>query len=276
MKKVFFICLLILIQNNLYAQYNFKKVIIVTLENTNYKNANAQPFIASLIKKGTLFTNFYAETHPSQGNYIAMTSGDLMGVKNDKNVYIDTKHIGDLLETEGLSWKVYAEGYPGNCFLENSGNYVRKHNPFISYKNIYENLDRCNNHIRNADELEIDIINNQVPNYSFYVPDLKNDGHDTGIAYADKWLQKKFGPILENPDIMKDMLFILTFDESGFSPKNQISTIFIGDSVKINYKSNLFYNHYSILKTLESAWNLGSLDKNDVSAKEILDAFIEI
>lgn len=258
-----------------YATPSFKKVMIVVLENTNYSDAVSQPFLNSLSKQGSLLTNFLAETHPSQGNYIAMTSGDLMGVRNDKNIDIDTKHIGDLLEARGLNWKVYADGYPGNCFTGSSqGRYVRKHNPFISYTNVNQNIKRCNDHIFNSKVLDNDIKTNNLPAYSFYAPDLDNDGHDTGVKFADKWLAQKFGPLLKNPAFMKDMLLIITFDESGLlSPTNHIATYFIGDSVSAGKQSSTRYSFYSMLKTIESAFNLGTLGKKDESATEIADIF---
>jgi acid phosphatase len=110
--------------------------MVVVLENTNYEDAIEQPFSASLIKRGELLTNFAAEAHPSQPNYIALVSGSIRGVTSDANVDLDQRHLGDLLEAKGLQWKVYAEGYPGGCYLgAHTGTYVRKHVPFLSFKN---------------------------------------------------------------------------------------------------------------------------------------------
>ena len=259
---------------NALATPAFKKVTIIVLENTNYADALKQPFLSSLGKSGALLNNFIAETHPSQGNYIALTSGDLMGVKNDKNIDLSVSHIGDLLEARGLNWKVYAEDYPGNCFTGASqGLYVRKHTPFMSYTNINQNPDRCNAHIVNATAMDSDLAAGNLPAYSFYVPNLNNDGHDTGVKYADNWLATKFGPLLKNKAYMQDMLVIVTFDESGISPVNHIAAFLIGDSVRAGTQSSVRYNFYSILKTIESAFNLGNLGRNDASANEIADVF---
>lgn len=115
----------------------FDRVIFVVFENTNYSDVIKQDFFAKLAVSGANFTNFMAITHPSQGNYVALTSGSLNGVKNDNNVDLNVYSVVDLLESKGLTWKVYAENYPGNCFIGNYSNgYVRKHNPFISYLNI--------------------------------------------------------------------------------------------------------------------------------------------
>ncbi len=242
------------------------------LENTNYSEAIKQPFLSMFAKNGTLLENMSAETHPSQGNYIALTSGDFIGVKNDNDVSFNKPHIGDLLEAKGLTWKVYAEDYPGNCFIgTQKGLYVRKHIPFLSYKNVTENKQRCKN-IVEASALTNDIKNNSLPHYSLYVPNLKNDGHDTSAAYADQFLAKTFGQYIKTANFMDEMLLIITFDEaeSKKSP-NQIYTAMLGDDVISGSISKKPYTHYSILKTIEQSWDLGTLGKNDVSATAVTD-----
>src|SRR5262245_17702571 len=91
----------------------FRKVFIVVLENAAYADALAQPFLAALAERGALLTNFFAEGRPSQPNYIALTAGSTHGVTSNASVTLDVSHVGDLLETRGRTWKVYAEGYPG-------------------------------------------------------------------------------------------------------------------------------------------------------------------
>src|SRR5712691_2845401 len=66
--------------------YSFKKVLIVIFENTAYQGAVSQPFFAKFAKEGALLTNFLAETHPSQPNYLALVSGDTHGVISNNKV----------------------------------------------------------------------------------------------------------------------------------------------------------------------------------------------
>ena len=99
------------------ARAPFQRVLIVVLENTDYENAVAQPFLRDLAARGALLSNAFAVTHPSFPNYVAPTAGSTYGLTSNGEVTLDVPHIGDLLEGAGRSWKVYAEGYPGNCFL---------------------------------------------------------------------------------------------------------------------------------------------------------------
>lgn len=248
----------------------FDRAIFVIFENTNYSDAIKQSFFKKLASQGAHFTNFMALTHPSQGNYIALTSGSLNGVTNDNNIDVDAANVVDLLEAKGLSWKVYAEGFPGNCYTGKSkGLYARKHVPFISYLNIQKNPIRCANIVDGA-QFDKDAKNGTLPDYVFYVPDNRNNGHDTGVSYADKWYSEKFSQYLNDTAFMQNTVLISTFDESGKSSKNQIYTTIVGPAVKAGVVSELF-DIYSLLGLVEENWNLGTLGKNDAKAKPITD-----
>ena len=250
----------------------FSKIMVVVLENTDYDDAIEQPFLASLIKRGVLLTNFTAEAHPSQPNYIALISGSTFGVTSDANVDVDQRHIGDLLEAKGLQWKVYAEGYPGSCFLGAlSGSYVRKHVPFLSFKNVQDDQNRCAR-IVNASEMVADVRDRKLPDFSLLVPDLNDDGHDTGVAYADGWLSGRIGLLLDDPAFTNGLLLIVTFDESRHTilGKNHVATILIGDAVKAGTRLGDQYSHYSILRLVEDRFRLGTLGQNDAKAAPIV------
>ncbi|AZZ37471.1 hypothetical protein CIK05_11925 [Bdellovibrio sp. qaytius] len=247
----------------------FDRVVYVVFENENYVAAIKGPFFTKLAKGGAAFTSFTAVTHPSQGNYVAMTSGAQNGVTGDSKYDINVKHIADLLEARGLTWKVYAENYPGNCFVgTKNGTYRRKHNPFISYVNIQKDKKRCAN-IVNATQMDKDIAANTLPNYVFYVPDMNNDGHDTNVDYSDKWYNKRFSGFLTNPNFMDNTLLISTYDENGGATGNQIYTSFYGPMVKPGTVVADKLNHYSLMKLIEENWDLGNLGKNDATAKAI-------
>lgn len=252
-------------------QPHFKKVFIIVFENTSFRDTIKQPFFKFIAERGVLFKNFSAETRPSQGNYLALVSGSTHNVRTDAPVTLDVSHVGDLIENKGLSWKVYAENYPGNCYLgAKSGDYARKHVPFLSFKNIQENSDRCAR-IAGSDELEKDIQHDRLPEYSLFIPNNKNNGHDTGVSYADRWFANRFKELLDDSRFMRDLLLIVTFDEGGFVPgggKN-IYTVAYGDSVISGIEDSTPLNHYSILRLVEDEWDLGTLNQNDLQASLI-------
>ena len=254
---------------NLNERKHFDRVVVVFLENQGYAAAVAQPFFKDLITRGALLSNFYAETHPSQPNYIAFAAGTTRDVVGDANVDLSHRHLGDLLEDKGLTWKNYAEAFPSPCFKGRvSRTYARKHVPFISFTNVNTNPERCKN-IVSASTFIPDVVGGQLPHFSFYTPDMNNDGHDTGIAYAAKAMEKTFGPLLADQNLLKSTLFVFTFDEDDGSNSNRIFTAFIGAGVRPGSVSNQRYSHYDLLRTIEDEFDLGTLTQNDLSASAI-------
>ncbi len=259
----------------------FHKVLIVIFENTNYQDAAKQPFMASLAKKGALLQNYHAVTHPSLPNYLALTSGNTWGIHDDNDATLQVRHIGDLLDEAHKSWKVYAEAYPGKpgkCFLGSyAGTYARKHVPMLSYKDIQKSPALCDK-IVNAKEFFNDFQKKSLPDFALYIPDLKNDAHNTNARYADRWFKKAFGPLISQWP--KNEILIFTFDEDGSynvrthgfnKSANRVLTVFYGQGVRRSAVSRKWYSHYSLLKTVEAALGLKSLGQKDKPASIIND-----
>lgn len=248
----------------------FERVMIVVLENTDYEKALEQPFLARLAHEGALLSNSHAVAHPSQPNYVALTAGSPNGVDSDDPVTLAVRHVGDLFEAKGMSWKAYAEDYPGGCYLkERAGDYARKHVPFLSFQNIQSDRQRCLDRVVNASDLAGDIASGHLPQYSLYIPNMKHDGHDTDVATADRWLAHAFGPLLLDPRFTRGMLFVVTFDEADEDPGNHIYTSLWGESVRPGSKSDARYDHYCLMRTIEDAFGIGTLGKNDAAARPI-------
>lgn len=246
---------------------SFKHVVVVVFENANYKDAVAQPFFAQVAKQGALFTQFIAEAHPSQPNYIAMIAGDTLGVAGDASVNLNGQHLGNLLEKKGLDWKTYAEDLPSTCFLgSSSGKYARKHVPFYSFLNVQTNPQECAK-IVSGNNFQKDWDTDALPAVSFYIPNLDHDGHDTGAQFASNWFSTAFGSDLANSKKLKDTLFVVTFDESeSYLGANLIYTAFIGANVVPGSVVSARTSHYSVLKMIEDQLGLGNLGKKDATA----------
>jgi hypothetical protein len=242
--------------------------MVVVFENADYEEALRQPPFAELAKRGALLTNLRAKTHPSQPNYIALVSGSLRGVSSNDAVDLEARHLGDLLEEKGLSWKAYLEDYPGGCYTgDKSRNYVRKHNPFISFRNVQSSASRCARLVE-ARKLDKDLRSGALPDFSLYVPNLENDGHDTSAGFAPRWLSKQLLPLLEKR-LAKDLLLIVTYDEAKSDENNRVYTALLGRDVEPGARSPAAYDHYSVLRTIEDRLKLKTLGANDARAAPI-------
>jgi hypothetical protein len=265
------------VESGLSAQgKHFDRVFILILENQPYVDVIRNDLFKKLAERGTLLTNYRAVAHPSQPNYLAITSGNDWGV-SDGPVNINTRNIVDLLEAKGLSWKAYAEDYPtpgsSQCFTNESagGLYYRKHVPFVSYDNVRTNAARCQK-IVDGKQLDVDIQNNAVPHFSFYTPNINNDGHNTGLGYAARWITTFLGPRLHENNFVEGTLFVVTFDEDDYAHDNHVYTLLLGPMVDPNAYDSTHYDHYSLLRTIESNWELGNLGRNDTRGNTFANA----
>lgn len=242
-------------------------MFFIIFENTNYADAIADPNFAAFAKEGVAFSNWMAVGHPSQPNYIAITSGDTQGITGDSSTNVNAKNVADLLEAKGLTWKSYQENWPGNCFtgtVSSDSLYYRKHNPFISYEDIQSNPARCAN-IVDSTELAKDLSSGNLPTFAWYTPNINNDGHNTNVGTAGSW----FSGFLKSSNILSHYDVVLaTFDESEtYTGPNQVYAAIAGKAVTAKgVTDNTALTHYSVLATLEQALGLGSLGKNDASA----------
>src|SRR5207249_7875828 len=111
---------------------SFNHVYIVVEENTDYTSvigSSSMPYLNGLAQQYGLATQYYANTHPSIGNYFMMTVGKI--ITNDDNyssVVSDDNVVRQLLAA-GKTWKAYAEDLPSVGYTGGDvGNYARKHN----------------------------------------------------------------------------------------------------------------------------------------------------
>lgn len=142
---------------------------------------------------------------------------------------------------------------------------MRKHNPFISFENVRHNPQRCAN-IVNAKQLQADVQNNALPHYSYFTPGMDDDGHDTNVTFAGEFLIRFLPPLLNDPRFFERTLVVVTWDEDDYTEDNHISTLLVGPNVKAGQEFDAPYNHYSLLRTVEDNWDLGTLGRNDDTA----------
>jgi hypothetical protein len=250
---------------------HFEHVLIVILENEDNATVLKNPYMKSLADRGRLFANYNGLFHPSYPNYLGLVAGNFFHTLGDIQKTVDARTIADLLEDHQLTWTQYAENYPGNCFLGDRSTdpqklYRRKHVPFLSFKSIQTTV-RCTNVVSAAV-----FDRHHLPNYAFFTPNMRNDGHDTNLAFAAKWLQGFLDPILGDPSVMKDTLVVVTFDESATQKPNHIYTVFLGDMVKPGIDPKR-HDHYSLLRTIEDNFGVGTLGAKDAAAAPIADAW---
>jgi hypothetical protein len=96
----------------------------------------------------------------------------------------------------------------------------------------------------------------KLPEVAFVVPNLNDDMHDGPISQGDQWLHDNLDAYAQWAKAHNSLL-IVTWDENdGSSPTNQIATFAVGAHVKAGQTSSQPVTHYSVLRTIEDAFNL--------------------
>jgi phospholipase C len=263
----------------------FSHVIIIIFENKEFDQVignSRMPRFNGLSKQYTLLTRYYAITHPSLPNYIALISGDTFGIDSDcTDCFVNARCLPDLLEANGRSWKTYQEGLPRAGFKGNSsGRYAIKHNPFLYFEAVRNDNTRCRRSVVPLTQLDIDLKEDQLPGFAFIVPDLCHSSHDCDVKVTDTWLGRIVDSILNSSAFDQNSLLVLTFDEGatnegccGPSPLAQggrIATVLISPLVQKGFADSTAYSHYSLLKTISAAWKLEELGHSSASETNLI------
>ena len=200
----------------------FDKIVVVVLENHTQEAALGNPYLNKLREKGVFLSNSWGVAHPSQPNYIAMIAGNLMGIEEDTDHYVDIAWNGttydfsqemtivDLIENSKHDWKCFVEDLPEDyqslkfkldespsenlAYLPaHKRQFCRRHVPFLSFPSIVSNPDRLAK-IQHVDDIvdTSSAISNpflvdpveSLADVNFYIPNLYNDGHTkkTGLS----------------------------------------------------------------------------------------------
>ncbi len=258
----------------------FKHVFLIVMENKGYseiigsKNA---PYTNQLANTYGLATQFFGVTHPSLPNYLALVSGSAQGMTTDcSNCSFDAQNLADQLDAKHKSWRAYAEDMPAPCFNGSQGDakdphggplYVRRHNPWMYFNNIANDPQRCNNVVP-LSQLDSDLQNNHVPDFVYIAPNEWHNMHDSAVSDGDQWLASFLPKILNSPAWTDNGVLFLVWDEgkdndnSSWSDRpggGHTTAIIAAPNGKTGYTSDTPYSLYSVLRTIQDAWRLGTL-----------------
>jgi Phosphoesterase family len=280
----------------------FDHVFVVMMENQNalpteapagaghYILGNsAAPYLNHTVTvMGSTLGQMYATTHPSDPNYLALSGGSTFGWTTNPVVgtdTIDARHLGDQLDAAGLTWRGYAAGAYGGCDKTNhnteaGGYYLPDEEPFMLYRDVVDNPQRCAAHNQPLTALATDLQSvATTPSLAWFAANDVNDMEDGGVAAGDRWLSQTLPAIFSSPAwTHQRSLLIILWDEGrdkAFGPDypNHVATYVIGsqDMVKPGYTSPVRYTDFSLGRTIEDALGVGPLTSNDRYATPLGD-----
>lgn len=167
--------------------------------------------------------------------------------------------------------------------------YATKHNPFVYFHAIMDSAS-CKQHVVPLIKLEDALRSaDRTPNYTFIVPNLCHDGHDRpcsngepgSLESANIFLRHWVPLIMKSPAYQADGLIVINFDEaltidataccrepSGPNTMNpgvngpgggRTGAVLLSRFIKPGTVSNVPYNHYSLLRSVEDVFGLRHL-----------------
>jgi phospholipase C len=193
----------------------YAHILIIVAENKGYDlilgPGTAAPNIKRLAQHYGLAAQFFAEVHPSEGNYVAMLAGDTFGIHDDDAFYckpgmretwctksqradyvdhtLTARSLMDQLEARGLTWKAYMESLPepGSLAVRwptadkpvagvPAQLYAAKHNGFLNFRHVQQDPARAAK-IVDFGALYHDLASGEMPNFAHIVPNQCNDMH---------------------------------------------------------------------------------------------------
>lgn len=196
---------------------HYDHIFVIVEENKGFEqimdHPEWTPVIHRLVSEYGLASQFYAEVHSSEANYIAMVGGDTFGIHDDDAFYcrqglknqfcedsaqpdyadhdLTAPSLMDQLAARGLGWKAYMEDIPAPGSLMPrwptpdypvAGKpyelYAAKHNGFVNFKAVNEEpYPQLAEHFVGFHQLDSDLANDTMPAYAHIVPNQCNEMH---------------------------------------------------------------------------------------------------
>jgi hypothetical protein len=277
---------------------SFGHVFLIVGENTSLSelNKNSAPYQVGWVKQHSAWlTDYWAISHYSTSNYIAMTSGQFLHChqldEKPATCNQDVNNLFHQLDVAGVSWTEWNESMPEPCYLVNAGaskdgnSYRVKHNPAVYYADI-EGGDfsgtqgvstECLNKVvamggtgfNDTTTFDAALASGDVADFNYIVPNQCEDGHDNckpqgnNIVQFDDFLKREIPQIMDSDAWGPSDLIFVVYDEGGGKSPNNTDKFaggnppfaVIGDPVQDAIYTS-FANHYSLLRTLEDGFGI--------------------
>jgi hypothetical protein len=265
-------------------------VFLVLLENHAFNQVIGSPFMPylnSLAAQHSLATNYFANTHPSIGNYFMLTTGNIETNNDAFTGTVSSDSIPRAFAAAGKTWKAYMEslpsvGYTGGDVYP----YFKHHNPFAYMTDVLGSSAETANLVPFT-QLSADLTAGALPSFGFIAPNAEDDAHDcpTGgsacldtakLTAADNWLKAHIDPLIQSP-ALANSVFIIVFDESLdvdlVNGGGQVAMVMAGSHVKAGFKSTTLFQHQSTLRLVLDLLRVTDHPGNSATAPTMQEFF---
>ncbi len=195
--------------------------------------------------------------------------------------------IGDRLDEKGISWAWYAGGWNDAVAGRPAPLFQFHHHPFAYFARYADGTPGRAQHLKDEQDFLVDARSGRLPAVSFVKP-LGPDNEHPGYADLLRGQQhviELVAALMQSP-VWADTAVIITYDENGgrwdhvappardkWGPGTRVPTIVVSPLAKRRYVDHTQYDTTSILRLIETRWNLAPLGSSDRNAGDLRNAF---
>ena len=200
--------------------------------------------------------------------------------------------IGDRLSEKGIAWAYYADGYTDALKATKEGHKLKDfsyhHQPFTYFKRFIDSPAERAAHLKDRNDLMVDIKSGKLPPVTFYKPMGGKNMHpgmtSSSVAAGDEDAVDVVNAIMAGPQ-WKNTVVIVTTDENGgfwdhvappkrdrFGPATRIPALVISPFSEGGRIDHTEYETVSILKFIEERFGLKPLGTRDAAANSLSKA----
>jgi phosphatidylinositol-3-phosphatase len=248
----------------------YRHVVWIVMENKGYDDvigSDNAPYITALSRACGAAARFFAETHPSAPNYIAMTSGGTQGLHNDADPIEHPIHAPSIFSELGSGgWRALAEFMPSNCRRKfKLPDYYARHNAPAYYPNIRSDCLKYDQPLRGKPDLSA--------RFTFIAPGSCHSMHTCDVSAGDAWLEQFMPKAFSSAEYRaRRTAVFLTWEESD-GDGNRIPTLVMAPTVPKRTISDTRFDHYSLLRTTQELLGLRPFLGRAATARSMRDAF---
>jgi phospholipase C len=187
----------------------------------------------------------------------------------------DFTTVADSLETSGQTWKYYAPN-------EGQSGYIWSALDAIGHIRL---TDLWQQHVVPPAQFILDASNGQLPNVSWVVVGTGSEHPPGSSCVGENLTVRQLNAVMRGPQWSSTAVFVTWDDFGGFYdhvPPPQADNLGFGPRVPLlivspyarpGFISHTVYEFSSLLKFVETRWNLSALTKRDDQANDLLDSF---
>jgi len=195
--------------------------------------------------------------------------------------------IGDRLSEKGIEWAWYSGGWnEAEAGTAKDGTFSYHHQPFAFFARFQKGAPDRAKHLKDLEDLLVDIDRGTLPPVAFYKPRRGINQHPSAsdVVSSDRHAGELLARLEKSPQWSK-MLVIVTYDENGgfwdhvapptrdrWGPGVRVPTIFVSPFAKRGFIDHTAYDTTSILRLIETRFDLAPLTAADAKADPMLNA----